>query len=258
MEVPVPSLENSLMRCFNLSKLQKIVKSFKEDYDKTFSCALLVGSSVYLGKLREGGDIDVVIIMRDLSEWRVACKYFCESDPRIFSESLRLFNQGKVHYFSLKPVIEDVPFSIDFIPKAKIDDFTSNFEEWLDKKIYKTSAEKQNKYLIFGCEPDVVKVKKENILCGGLTLVNSPIGVISNNYFYHGILMGKFIGGYDVLWDNIRAEQSVLNFCKVGIQEYFRTNKLNNLQDVLKSLNKYDSWSNGHIERQINKYKGVL
>jgi hypothetical protein len=101
-------------------------------------------------------------------------------------------------------------------------------------------------------------VAKENISYGTLYLVNSPLGVISNNRFYHGILLGKFIGGYDVLWGNEEDALLVDEFCMRGIKKYQIMNHINNIKGVLKSLNKYDSWSNKHLKRQINKYKGCL
>jgi hypothetical protein len=242
-----------------MDKLERVIDKFESDYSNTLSSAILVGSTVYLGKIREGGDVDVVVTMSDISEWQKACGFFCvEKKSEIIKESIDLFNQGRVQYFSLKPVIYGIPFSIDFILKSMLEDFIDNFDSWMAKKIYKTSVVKQGRYLTFGRVPDTVTVKKENIHDGILYLINSPLGKVSKNRFYHGILLGKFLGGYHVAWDNCNSSVLIERFCKTGIEKYASMNQINNVEDILKSLNRYDAWSNMHLERQIRRYKRCL
>lgn len=242
-----------------MDTLRKILINFKKKYSSKFSSAILVGSTVYLDKLRSGSDIDLVIVMNNIIEWKNAYYYFCVNKSyHMIKDSIKLFNQGKVKYFCLKFKIDNIDFSVDFILKSTLNEFIDNFEAYLYKKIYKVSPTKQNRYFIFGREKKIIYVKKENILYHSLYMIHSPYGTLYNDYFYSGILLSKFINGYSILWDTINAESKIDTFCKKGIRKIIIHNHKNNMDEVLRNINNYDRLPKKHIEKQIKKYREVF
>ena len=165
--------------------LEDLLKIFRKKYSHIISSAILVGSAVYLERLRSGGDIDLVVVMKDINEWKNACCAFCTEDAdQVITNSMELFNQGKIQYFCLKFEIEGIPFSVDFILENILDCFTNNFDYYLNQKIYKVSPTKQNTYFLLGREPNTIRVEKENLPYKNLYRIYLPYGVIINNHFY--------------------------------------------------------------------------
>ncbi len=158
-----------------MNKLDKILNTFKEQFSSKFSAAALVGSTVYLNELREGSDIDLVIIMDTLNEWKEVCKAFCpEISNEVISSSIDLYKKNKVKYFCLKFKIDDTDFSVDFILKDNIISFNDNFDLYLKEKTYKVSPTKQNACFKFGRDSTEIVVDKENLKHENLFLIHSP------------------------------------------------------------------------------------
>ncbi|MDI6737853.1 MAG: HD domain-containing protein [Nanoarchaeota archaeon] len=194
--------------------------------------------------------------MKDISEWKTACSLFC---PKITEQavagSIGMFNQGKIKYFCLKFKIRGIPFSVDFILKNTFKEFITDFDIYLNRKVYKVSPTKQVPYFLFGRAPNTIRIEKENIPSKGMYMIYSPYGIISDNHFYCGILLGKFLTGYNILWDRHGIVHDADRFCRIGITKIKDINHENNMHEVLKSLTKYNLLPKSHIRKQNQKYK---
>jgi HD superfamily phosphodiesterase len=242
-----------------MNKLDKILNTFKEQFSSKFSAAALVGSTVYLNELREGSDIDLVIIMDTLNEWKEVCKAFCpEISNEVISSSIDLYKKNKVKYFCLKFKIDDTDFSVDFILKDNIISFNDNFDLYLKEKTYKVSPTKQNACFKFGRDSTEIVVDKENLKHENLFLIHSPYAVLTNNKFYTGILLSKFINGYTMLWDNIQSEVELEKFCQIGIKKSIEINKHRTFEEVLQNIATYEKLPKNHIKKQIERYIEVF
>ncbi len=231
------------------------LNDFVKKYQDKFDACFMVGSLVYQRKFSEKSDIDLIIIINNLEDWKYACRDFLGELSEFISETIDLYKKNKVEYFCLKFRYKEVLYSIDFI----LNDFFDKAMNDLNKKnsviYYKITNKEQKNNYEFGYKEQRILVKKENIFRKKSVLISSPLHIIKNNNFYFGIILDKLMTGYICLWDNKKLNQKTNELCLKAISRWMSINNNNQIEDIIQSLNKIKLLPQKHITKQILTYK---
>ena len=236
------------------------IKIFQEKYHDNLSSVFMVGSGVYTEQFNEDSDIDLVCIIQDTNEWDFVCREFLEKSQvnNFLNETTQSYLSKNAHYFCLKFTFQGIQYSADFITQKSFEKFIQDFNQTDTIEYYKATNKPQlNKYE-FGCGEKKIIVPKKNILYEHAVLVSSPLFIKKDGFFYMGILLDKFLTGYNTLWDNIGAEHLLRNFCREGIIRVLKNENIRDISDVLLGLNRYNAFPKEYRLHLIKQFEGYM
>ncbi len=236
-------------------KWENNLEDFIKEYQDKFDACFMVGSLVYQKKFSESSDIDLIIVMNSLDDWKYACKNFLNNPDDFILETINLYKKNEVQYFCLKFKYKRIWYSIDFVLKDFFDKAINDLNKKGSTVYYKITNKEQKNNYEFGYKDQRISVKKENIFYKKSVSVSSPLCIIKNDNFYFGIILDKLIMGYICLWNNRRFDQKINQFCLKAIFEWMSINKNDRMKNVIQSLNRIKLLPKKHIEKQILRYE---
>lgn len=233
---------------------KKNLNTFLKKYEPLFVSSFLVGSLAYGGIFKENSDIDLVVIVRDLTAWKVLCEELDPKNKNLAQESINLYLNGEARSLFLNVTKEDIKYQIDvllpsFFVRAKSD--LNRNQTIIYQRVSNTTDEEN---YIFGHVDKRITVPKTHVRSGSVFLVSTPLCIVKEE-FYFGNLLEKLFTGYLCLTGN---ENQIKSFCTLGIKKMLGRGNAKSINDVIRSSVKYDRMSEEHKKRLSNLYSNQL